>query len=534
MAIKRYVANADNTIVNAYETNLKTRATGANAGAADVLEVYSIYGRQSSASQELSRVLIKFPVSRISSDRTAGTIPASGNVSFYLQMYNAETSKTVPRDYTLNVRPIAQDWQEGVGLDLELYKDKTKGNPGSNWLSASNTTPWTGSTYSSSSANVGGSYRTGSGDPHFKKTFSTGLEDLKIDITPLVEHWIAGTISNYGVGVHLTSSQEASGSAQGNTNDQAVIPLTGGANKSYYTKRFFARGTQYYFKKPIIEARWDSTKRDQRGNFYFSSSLAPAADNMNTIYLYNYIRGKLTNIPNLGEQNRVYVSIFSGSSDNSAPSGAALILSPDNTGYVRSADKTVVTGGYVSTGIYSASFAFTGSTSLKTLYDVWFTGSSRHHDHSTSTQYSTGTIKPYTHYATQQSREPTYYINITNLKSVYSATETARFNLYVREKNWSPTIYSVANADPPVVSITSASYRVYRIVDSLEAIPHGTGSDYQTGLSYDVSGNYFDLSMNLLEPGYAYGLKFAFYDSEMDTWTEQRESFKFRVEDYEY
>jgi hypothetical protein len=48
MAIKRYVANADNTIANTYEPNLKTRATGANAGAADIVEVYSIYGRQSS------------------------------------------------------------------------------------------------------------------------------------------------------------------------------------------------------------------------------------------------------------------------------------------------------------------------------------------------------------------------------------------------------------------------------------------------------------------------------------------------------
>ena len=534
MAIKRYVANADNTIANAYEPNLKDRATGSNTGEADVLEVYSIYGRQSSGSQELSRILVKFPIDQISSDRSAGTVPASGSVSFYLQMYNAETSKTVPRDYTLQVLPVAQTWQEGVGLDLETYKDKTKGNPGSNWLSASNTTPWTGSTYSSSSANVGGSYRTGSADPQFKKAFSNGLEDLKIDITPLVEHWLAETIPNYGVGVHLTSSQEASASSEANIANQSVIPLTGGAVKSYYTKRFFARGTQYYYKRPVIEARWDSTKRDDRGNFYFSSSLAPAPDNMNTIYLYNYIRGKLTNIPDLGTDNRVYVSVFSGSSDNSAPSGSALILSPDNSSYVRTADKTVVTGGLVSTGIYSASFAFTGATSLKTLYDVWFTGSHQHHHHSTSTQYFTGTIKPYTLYGSQQSREPMYYINITNLKNIYSATETARFNLYVREKNWNPTIYSVANADPPVVSITSASYRVYRLLDSLEVVPYGTGSDFQTGLSYDVSGNYFDLSMNLLEPGYAYGVKVAFYDSEMDTWTEQQESFKFRVEDYEY
>ena len=82
MAIKKYLADADNTIVNAFKSNLRTRGTGSNAGYADVMEVFSIYGRESSGSQELSRVLVKFPVSDISADRTAGTIPASGSVSF--------------------------------------------------------------------------------------------------------------------------------------------------------------------------------------------------------------------------------------------------------------------------------------------------------------------------------------------------------------------------------------------------------------------------------------------------------------------
>ena len=40
--------------------------------------------------------------------------------------------------------------------------------------------------------------------------------------------------------------------------------------------------------------------------------------------------------------------------------------------------------------------------------------------------------------------------------------------------------------------------------------------------------------MTLLEPGYAYAFKFAFYDEELKTWTEQDQAFKFRVEDYEY
>ena len=56
MALKRYKSDADTTIVNAYRLDLTTRGTGANAGAADVLETFSIYGRESTSSQELSRM----------------------------------------------------------------------------------------------------------------------------------------------------------------------------------------------------------------------------------------------------------------------------------------------------------------------------------------------------------------------------------------------------------------------------------------------------------------------------------------------
>ena len=119
MAIKKYTADADNTIVNTFKPGFDLRATGSNTGYADVVEVYSIYGRENSGSQELSRILMKFPISQISSDRTSGDIPASGSVSFYLRLYNAEHSKTVPEDMTLMVSAISQSWQEGVGLDLE-------------------------------------------------------------------------------------------------------------------------------------------------------------------------------------------------------------------------------------------------------------------------------------------------------------------------------------------------------------------------------------------------------------------------------
>ena len=505
MAFKRYKADADNTIVNTFKPGFKLRATGSNAGYADVMEVYSIYGREASGSQELSRILVKFPVSSISTDRTAGTIPASGSVSFYLKLYNAQHSKTVPESFTLLVSAVSQSWQEGVGLDLETYQDDTKGNEGSNWMSASNTAAWT---------NVGGDYLTGSGYL-FSQSFETGLEDLEVDITSLVENWIDGTQENYGVGVHLTSSQEAYYSSSTGLDDGGIIHNTGGATTSYYTKRFFARGSQYFFKRPIIEARWDSSTRDDRGNFYYSSSLAPAEDNLNTLYLYNYVRGRLRNIPGIGT-GAIYVDLYSGSANNSGPSGSALNQSVS----------TPATGGYVSTGIYSCSVSITAaSTPITTLFDVWYSG---------STQYFTGTIKPVVQYASQTATKLSYYINITNLKSKYNTSEAPRFNLYVRNKNWSPSIYTVSRTDPPSTIIQSASYRVYRLLDAYEAIEYGTGSDAHTVLSYDISGSYFDFDMSVLEPGYGYAFKFSFYDPELSSWIEQPQTFKFRVEDYEY
>jgi hypothetical protein len=507
MAIKRYKANADNTIVSAYTTNLNKRGTGSNAGQADVVEVFSIYGRYSTGSQELSRILMNFPISDMITDRSSSAIPKSGSVSFYLRLFDAKTSKTVPKDFKLVVLPISRSWQEGDGLDLENYSDLTKNGIGSNWINASSGTTWT---------TVGGDYLSGSSYPSFSQSFTTGLEDIEINISELVEKWMGGTIDKYGIGIHLSNSYEAYYSSSTGANTGSIIDNTSGAKKSYYTKRFFARGSQYFFKRPVIEARWDSSKRDDRGDFYYSSSLASAANNLNTIYLYNYVRGKLQNIPSIGTGS-IFVSIYSGSKDNSSPSGSKLQLYDG---------EHHLTGGYYSTGIYTCSVALTAATTpYKTLYDVW---------HKDGTEYFTGSILPKTLTGQSHAREPVYYLNITNLKDKYRSNEKARFNLYVREKYWSPNIYTKATNTPTNLSIVSSSYRIYRLLDAYEAIPYGTGSDFQTGLSYDVSGNYVDVDMNLLESGYAYGMKFSFYDAELLTWTEQEETFKFRVESYEY
>ena len=67
-------------------------------------------------------------------------------------------------------------------------------------------------------------------------------------------------------------------------------------------------------------------------------------------------------------------------------------------------------------------------------------------------------------------------------------------------------------------------------MDNYDAVPFGTGSDLHTLMSFDVSGSYFDLDMGLLESGYAYKIKFAYYNGSIGGWQEQPQEFKFRVE----
>ena len=156
-------------------------------------------------------------------------------------MYNAKHTQTTPRELTLVALPISQSWQEGTGLDMDSYKDVTKGGPGSNWINAGKDAPWTVE---------GGDYLS---SPAYSQTFPIGNEDLKMDITSLVEEWITGTTANYGIGVHLTASQESYfSSSTGLTSGSQLVNLSG-ATESYYTKKFFGRGSEFFFKRPTIE-----------------------------------------------------------------------------------------------------------------------------------------------------------------------------------------------------------------------------------------------------------------------------------------
>ena len=522
MGIKRFFATKNNTITNAYKADLSTRATGSNMGASDILEVFHIYGQASTASaapgvrvtaHELSRVLIEFPVlTELSASRDDEILPASGNVDFYLRLFDASHTETTPTNVTIVAAAVTKDWTQGTGLDTTTYKD----NGASNWVKASDSVFW---------AVSGGDYATGSGGQSPDLTdnlyvqsqyFTSGIENLNIKVTDLVESWLNKTTDHYGFGVFLSGSHESGSTSQ-------------------YTKKFFASGTEYFFNRPVLEARWDGSRQDDFSNFFLSSSRATAADNLNTIYFYNYIRGQLTNLPKPDTSDGankyitgsapIYVSLYSGSKDNArigqldlSPTGGLNL--PPGSGVKNSGD-TAITGGWVAKGIYSASFAY-ASSSITTIFPVWHTGSK---------QYFTGSgIQLKTFDGGNAFPTKDYVINITNLKPIYTTDETAHFRLYTRPKGWNPTIYTKAVTSIETNIIEKAYWKLVRTVDDRAVIDYGKGSDNEAYslMSYDASGNYFDLDMSMLESGYSYQLRFLFNiagDSK-----EQRTSFKFRVE----
>lgn len=480
MSIIKFTATKDNTITNAFKAGNRVRGTSGNMGASDILEVFSIYARATTSSVEQSRILIEFPIDDIIGSRSAGQIPASGSVKFRLKMFNARHSDTTPDNFSISVFPISSSWSEGSGLDMENYSDLDA----SNWISSSVGSAW---------STEGGDYITGS---YTKQVFfDTGLENLDIDVSDIVESWIKESLGNHGFLLKLSGSAES-----------------GETKNSFYTKRFFGRNSEFILQRPVIEAQFDNSIKDDRNNIQKSSSLSDQDGNKNTIYYFNRVRGNLKDIPNTG--SNLLVQLY-GALTSSA--NALTASGPD-------VSNNFITASKHSTGVYKAEFEYSDNESK--IYDVWQITSSVSngyiHIHTGS---AINVVSSSYLYNTSQD----YILNITNLKSSYIKDEKANFRIYTRNKNWSQNIYSKATNSAPVDNIRELYYKITRVSDNFNVVSYSTSSAVEySRVSYDVSGSFFDLDMSILEPNYLYEISFLCKKDE--NYTEQKERFRFRVD----
>ena len=100
--------------------------------------------------------------------------------------------------------------------------------------------------------------------------------------------------------------------------------------------------------------------------------------------------------------------------------------------------------------------------------------------------------------------------------------------MFIRLKDWSPTIYTVATKTLQTEVVESAYYKIVRVTDELTVVDYGSDTIEYTKLSYDDQGCFFDLDMSLLETGWSYRIEIM-YKINGET-RQQPETFKFRVE----
>ena len=312
--------------------------------------------------------------------------------------------------------------------------------------------------------------------------------------TASIGQFTSGTgLPNYGFVIKLSDNFE-----------------NGSRQRSYYTKKFYARSSHEFFLKPKIEAQWDNSRKDDRNHIIKSSSLAPSSENINNIYYYNRFRGNLVDIPDTGSS--VVVRFY-------ANLGESPVSIVQQDGVV----STFVSASRDSLGTYKARFAYSGSQTA--LNDVWIKSLN-----GVETQLVTGSgFTVYQDEVDMVNVIPNYVVNITNLKDSYLQSEKATFRVYTRNKNWNPNLYTKASQLAPVSTIRSLFYKITKVSDNYEVVSYSTGSTPSySELSYDKEGSYFDLDMNLLEKNNAYQINFVFKDGP--NYIELSEKFRFRVD----
>ena len=143
---------------------------------------------------------------------------------------------------------IDTSWDEGHGLDMESYKDVGFAN----WTNRKEGSTWT----TAGAVDVGSVVQA-------TANFDLGTEDLEVDLTSFFQtNWNADPETAFVIKFSSTDTDDS-----------------GSATPNFYTKKFFARSSEFFFKRPVIEVRRQDAVEDNRGNFYKASSGLSATDN---------------------------------------------------------------------------------------------------------------------------------------------------------------------------------------------------------------------------------------------------------------
>ena len=216
-----YFAERDTTLYEKFPTQ--------NTGIDQILELTKVASGSKlndviQANTTNTRFLIDFgsQITTLSNEVTNGKIPpigtAEGSASVYLTI-KASEANDLPLSYTIKAFPISESWNNGNGTHADIpittngasWHFRDAENPGTVWN--------TGSADSYNNLGVfdkqgGGTWITGSGY-EASQSFENESPDIRMDVTDIVQKWVANDITNNGFIVKRSHIEEINGDILG-------------------------------------------------------------------------------------------------------------------------------------------------------------------------------------------------------------------------------------------------------------------------------------------------------------------------------
>ena len=462
MSIVRAFADQDSWITDS--------ATGANHGLSPILEVWNKYDL-SDEKKYWARSLIKFSLTALENGiKVDGIYPdprTDNTVSAYIYMFNAEHGDPQATDFDLIALPLTANWIEGTGLDND-----TNSHTGAvNAVYATNTLKWEDISSSLSGAEAYHGHGTGTYDPNSSTMhFTSGEEDLKLNVTTWFNEILDGTSANNGFLIRMFDAQEAKTDAEAIA---AGVPTSVTA-VSFFTKKFYGRETNTR-KQPYLQLEWPGEIKDDRKLIHFSRS--------GDLYYYNIVDG-------------VYEDL-----DGTNKFPGFVTLSADGTAI----EPYNLTANRVSKGVYKINIgtaqndleeALTGVnialTSSTVFTDTWSVTSA---GFETSEIFSFNPTLPQR--GSQSVSTSNYHIALPNLKYDYEKGYVGKIRIFVIDKSTKFQTLTGSSTAMNNFIVKNGTVQIREKTTDLIEIK-------DVNLSYDSEGNYFELNTNNLYPDVEY------------------------------
>ena len=222
------------------DATLYSASGSKNTGLDEIIEVRKDM-KSDGTNVKVSRILMKFDLSYISSSIVRGLIT---NPKYYLNLYDANPTD-IGYSQSLYAYPVSQSWISGEGFDSD--NPTTTQGASCDYKTGINEEDWWNPESSSYSTEQGGTWYEA---VYGSQSFAWGTEDMRMDVTPVVNSWLDETYPNEGFIIKRSGSIEVqnikSGSeAEGNTDVLGSFA-------------FFSRQTNTIFP-PKLEVEWYDT-----------------------------------------------------------------------------------------------------------------------------------------------------------------------------------------------------------------------------------------------------------------------------------